>query len=228
MMKNAKTPLRYLALGLLVVLFSACQDGSNAEQAETEKANDTNVAATEVEAQLTTAMAEDSSAMEKPSMSYSEARTVTAEVIEINQETRLVTLKGPEGGLVTFTASDEARNLPQVSAGDLVTVEYLHSVVIEVVGDEQLEAATAAVEGMARTEEGEMPGAAAIASQIDVYKVVEIDIATNSFKLEDANGEVNQYLARNPENLKRAKVGDSVVIAVTEAIALSVSKPAAE
>jgi hypothetical protein len=33
---------------------------------------------------------------------------------------------------------------------------------------------------------------------------------------------VNEYVARNPENLKRAEVGDLVIITVTEAIAMTV------
>ena len=39
---------------------------------------------------------------------------------------------------------------------------------------------------------------------------------------------MNEYVARNPENLKRSKVGDLVVITITEAVAIVVEQGSAE
>jgi hypothetical protein len=74
----------------------------------------------------------------------------------------------------------------------------------------------------ARTEEGEMPGFAAIDTQIATATVEEINIEANTFKLKGVDGMVNEYVARNPENLKRAKVGDLVIMTVTNAVAIAV------
>ena len=82
---------------------------------------------------------ETASATDKPSMSTSETVTITALVEAINHETREVTLRGPEGNTVSFVASEEARNLDQVEAGDIVMAEYVQSMSIEVMANDGFE-----------------------------------------------------------------------------------------
>jgi hypothetical protein len=81
---------------------------------------------------------------------------------------------------------------------------------------------------MARTEKGEMPGVAAMAANVVISTVEEINLEANTFKLKGPDGEVTEYVARNPDNLRRSAVGDLVVITVTEAIAITVEKQAVE
>ncbi len=73
-----------------------------------------------------------------------------------------------------------------------------------------------------------MPGVAAIDTRIVTATVEEINIEKNTFKLKGPDGVVNEFVARNPENLKRSAVGDLVIITVTEAVAISVTKGPAE
>ena len=75
---------------------------------------------------------ESPAATDKPSMSTSQTVILTAMVEAINHETREVTLRGPEGKTVSFVASTDARNLPQVQVGDIVMAEYVQSMSIEV------------------------------------------------------------------------------------------------
>ena len=56
----------------------------------------------------------------------------------------------------------------------------------------------------------------------------EINIEANTFKLKGPDGSIKEYTARNPENLKRSKVGDLVVITITEALAIVVEPGSAE
>jgi len=81
---------------------------------------------------------------------------------------------------------------------------------------------------MARTEKGEMPGVAAMDSTVVISTVEDINIEANTFKLKGPDGEVTEYTARNPDNLKRSKVGDIVVITDTVAVAIMVEKAPAE
>ena len=60
------------------------------------------------------------------------------------------------------------------------------------------------------------------------HVVEEINIEANTFKLKGPDGVINEYVARNPENLKRAVVGDLVVITITEAVAIVVEHQTAE
>jgi len=177
----------------------------------------------------TLALAQDDAApMERPSMSASQSMTVSAVVEAIDHETRIVTVRKADGEELTFTASDEARNLDQVAVGDILIAEYVESIDIQVFANDGMEPEAAAAAAMARTKEGEMPGFAAMEQTVVTATVEYINIEANTFKLKGPDGSVNEYAARNPENLKRAMVGDLVVITRTDAVAVVVEKQAAE
>ena len=171
------------------------------------------------------AAAQDDTAMEKPTLYASQSMTVTATVEAVDHETRVVTLRREDGTTVTFTASDEARNLDQVAVGDIVTAEYIESVEIVVMENNGAEPTDANLGALARSEKGEMPGMAAVETRIVTATVEEINIEANTFKLKGPDGSINEYVSRNPENLKRAAVGDLVVMKFTEALAISVTEP---
>jgi hypothetical protein len=174
------------------------------------------------------AWAAEEGAMERPSMYASQTAMVTAVVEAIDHETRVVTVRKTDGESLTFTASDEARNLGQVSVGDVLMAEYQETISIQVMANEGHEPQAALMDATARTEEGEMPGFAAMDATVVTATVEEINIEANTFKLKGPDGTINEYVARNPENLKRSKVGDLVVITITEAIAIVVEEAAAE
>ncbi len=167
-------------------------------------------------------------ATEKPSFHASQTAIVTAVVEAINHETREVTLRGPEGNVVSFVASEEARNLGQVGVGDIVMAEYEQSLSVEVFANDGSEAGAGELIAAGRSDEGEMPGVAVIDSSVVTATVEEINIENNTFKLKGPSGEIQEYVARDPENLKKAAVGDLVVITYTEAVALSVEKATEE
>jgi len=171
---------------------------------------------------------EEGTTIDRPSFSARQSMTVSAVVEVIDHETRIVTVRKPDGEAITFTASDEARNLDQVDVGDVLIAEYVETVSIKVVANDGMEADAAAVSAMARTEEGEMPGFAAMDASVTTATVEEINLENNTFKLKGPDGRINEYVARNPENLKRAMVGDLVVITVSEAIAITVEEQPVE
>jgi hypothetical protein len=167
-------------------------------------------------------------AMERPSMSTSRTVTVSAVVEAINHETREVTLRKADDTTITFTASEEARNLDQVDVGDVLHAEYIESLSIEVFANDGMEPEAAAAQAVARTKKGQMPGFAAMEQTVVTATIEEINLEANTFKLREADGSVNEYAARIPENLKRVEVGDLVVITVTGAIAIVVEEVTAE
>ena len=171
---------------------------------------------------------DDQAPVEKPSFFASQSTTVNAVVEAIDHETRIVTLRVGDDETVTFTASEEARNLDQVSVGDIVNAEYVESLSIEVVANEGMEPSEGELAAIARTDLGEMPGVAAIDTQVVTATVEDINLEKNTFKLKGPDGTVNEYVARNPDNLKRAAVGDLVIITMTEAVAISVTEAPAE
>ena len=164
----------------------------------------------------------------KPSFSASQTMTATARVESINLESREVTLLLENGELFTSQVSDEARNLDQVSVGDIVYAHYTESVSIRVVEDDGAEPEAYIQEDLARTAEGKMPGVAASESTVATAIVEEINLDDNTFKLREPDGEVRQYTARNPGNLRMAEVGDKVITTVTTSVVITVDRQPAE
>ena len=164
----------------------------------------------------------------KISMSTSQTVILQATVEAINHETREVTLRGPEGRTLDLVASEEARNLNQVNVGDIIDIEYEQGMSIEVFAADEAEAGAGGFAAVARPEEGETPAMVAIDAIVVTAVVEEINLEANTFKLRGPSGVVKEFEARNPENLKKAAVGDLVVITYTEAIAMSLATTTGE
>src|SRR3954454_13036125 len=101
-----------------------------------------------------------------------------AVVDSVNQNTREVVLRGPEGDSVTVTAGPEVRNLAQVRRGDRVVVTYGAALAVAMAppggGGPPAEVAT----GMARAELGERP-AAAVGQRVRAWaRIQEVDPVT--------------------------------------------------
>ncbi|WP_020208212.1 hypothetical protein [Gilvimarinus chinensis] len=167
-------------------------------------------------------MAEDTDASDKPFIALTETDMVTAVVTAINHDTREVTLVG-ENGEITFVASEEVQNLDQVQAGDEIVAEYMKQLTLEVMDGKGLEAGEGLVEIAERAEQGQLPGMLAGATEVRVFMVEAIDLEENTFKLRNVDGEVRQFTARNPENLKLADVGDALVATMTTMVAVEVT-----
>ena len=178
---------------------------------------------------MTAAVAEsDEAELDRPSFAAQQTMVVTAVVEAIDHETRVVTVRRDDGEELTFTASEEARNLDQVSVGDVLVAEFVETITVEVLPGDGLGPDGAEAAAMARTKEGEMPGVAAMDSTVIISTVEDINIEANTFKLKGPDGVVTEYVARNPDNLKRSKVGDLVVITDTVAMAIMVEKAPTE
>lgn len=165
----------------------------------------------------------------RPSMSANRTVTFSAEVVAIDHETREVTLSGDDGQTVTFIARDQVRNLAQVEAGDRVFAEMYEEVSISVhANPNHLQPATTEMAATERTKDGELPGAAAMDTLVISAVVDDINIENNTFKLKMSDGMVREFVAKDPENLKRSKVGDLVIIGVSQAFGIIVQRPDAE
>ncbi len=69
---------------------------------------------------------------EKPGGTIETIGFLTARVDDINHDTRLVTLKLPEGNTLRFTAGEQVKRLNEVHKGDEVVVEYMQKISIKV------------------------------------------------------------------------------------------------
>jgi hypothetical protein len=152
----------------------------------------------------------------------------TATVESIDQASRLVTLRGEDGRGFTVQVSEEVRNLPQVKAGDKVTVSFFEALAAEVrkegEGVQGVEADVAAV----RSEPGQMPGGSVGVLLRTTGEIEFVDTSFNTVTFRRPDGASRTVAVESPEGrkfIRGLRKGDRVDIAYTEAFAIEV-KPA--
>jgi hypothetical protein len=153
----------------------------------------------------------------------SQLLTAKATVVDINQVTRLVTLKGEDGKVVRFRAGLDVQNLPQVSVGDVVTVQYYESLMMRVLDPHEASVNTSGTDA-ARAQPGEMPGAAVAQQQTVTVTILSTDKTAGTATFTLPSGEVMTVRAADPKNLDLIKENDRVSVTYTEAMGIKVEK----
>jgi hypothetical protein len=170
----------------------------------------------------------EAAATEKPSFSATQTVQLTASVVAVDREARTITLTGPEGNSHTLETDEDSNNIDKIEVGDTVNVEYVQHMSIEVFANDGMEPGAGVMGAQGRNKAGETPAAMEMITTVATATVEDINIEANTFKLKWPGGEIKEYEAQNPENLKKADVGDLVVTTYTEAIALTLNEVPAE
>jgi hypothetical protein len=152
--------------------------------------------------------------------------TVTASVESINLTNREVTLKGPMGNTVTFTADPKIKRLDEVKVGDFVRADYFISVAAEVrkpTAEEEKEPLMM-VEDSAKSPAGATPAAVA-ARRFKVVTTIEgLDRPTRTVTVKGPHGNYLTARVADPSRLTQVRIGETIVITFTEAVAISLEK----
>lgn len=147
-------------------------------------------------------------------------------VTTINSETREITLKGPDGDLVTVTASDQVKRFDEIQVGDIITFEYYTYMMAEFrqpTKEELAEPLVALAEG-GKAPEGMDPGAVVGAI---VKAVVTIEILNRPMMLATVKGPRGNYLTVEMEDealMQKLHIGQQVILTYAEAMAISLTK----
>jgi hypothetical protein len=161
---------------------------------------------------------------DKPSIATTQTVKLSAQVVAVDHENHRVTLKGPQGGVRTIDVGEGARRLDEVEVGDTVQAEYVQHLQVEVMAVEGAKPGKGTMTAVARAPESEQPGMMASETTISMATVQAIDLEQGTFKLKWAEDDIREYVARDRENLKRADVGDLVVVTYTEAVAMQLQE----
>jgi hypothetical protein len=150
---------------------------------------------------------------------------IEATVEKINKETRELTLKGPQGNMVTLTASDEIKRFDEIKVGDMIEAEYLTFLMAEFREPTAEEKATPL---MILSEAGRAPKDVDPAGVVGaVVKAVVTVVAINTEDRKVAiQGPMGNFLILPVEDdavLKNLKVGEIVIMTYAEALALSLN-----
>ena len=163
---------------------------------------------------------------DKPGAVASRTVTVEATVEAINYKSRMVTLRGPKGKVVSMYVDEQARNFNQIKVNDLVEAEYFESVALYVQKHDGGQPVAGKETAVARTPLGEKPGVAAIDTMVVKATVIDIDYDARKVVLKVPDGRyVTLIVDKDAPNFGKVKPGDQVVARYTLALAISVRKP---
>jgi hypothetical protein len=159
-----------------------------------------------------------------PSREETHVTTFQARVEAVDLKTRLVTLVDAQGTRATFHADDAVVNLPQVKVGDTVMGQVIQSFAIEVRPATAEEKATpnSMTEVAVGAEPGERPAGLYVRRAKALFTIASIDKAAGGGTLRDSTGELHFVKVRDPAVLDRVKVGETVVVTVTDEVRLEV------
>lgn len=149
---------------------------------------------------------------------------ITATVTRINHETREITLKDDKGRETSFVVIDEVKNLDQIEKGNVVTATYQEALAYEVKKGGK---ATGPVTTTATlpAPAGTAP-AGIVARQTTVtVTIAAIDRSVPSITFKGPAGNTRTIKVRSPEKLQGVKVGDTVDLTYTEAMAVKLERP---
>jgi hypothetical protein len=150
---------------------------------------------------------------------------VTAATVEaIDQKTRLVTLRAPDGRLHTLRVDPSVQNLRHVRKGDEVVATFYESIAVEVKKPGTAEPGVSQKTELARAQPGQKPAGVAAETTTVTATVVKIDRKHQTVDLRGPDGGVRRVDVRNPAHLTKVQVGDLVELSVTEALAIQVEK----
>jgi hypothetical protein len=165
-----------------------------------------------------------SAAEREPIVEGSKLISDTATVEAIDVGTRQLTLKGSDGRTATFDVDEQVKNLPQVQVGDHVVVDYIEGWAVDIVKPDT--APSVVVEQASEVAKpGEKPAMAGAHRIMLVAVVEEIDENAPSVTLRGPNGHPLEIKVRDPDNLSKVRIGETVQITYTQALAVSVHQP---
>ncbi len=153
----------------------------------------------------------------------SEMRTETATVEAIDAASRTVTLRKPDGTVVTTVAGPEIKRFEEVKTGDKITARYYENMVIRVQrpGEPEVDSKVKGTTGSDQV----LPGGTKARQRIMPATITAIDMDKPSITF--TGGEKNwKYTStvQDKSALAAVKVGDKVEIVWTEALLVSLER----
>ena len=164
--------------------------------------------------------------MEIPSREKLTLESMQGTVTAIDADTRDITLMGPEGNLITVTASEEIERFDEITVNDVISFEYWTYMMAEFrepTAAEIEEPIVVLAEGIKATEDMD-PGAAVGAI---VKAVVSIEALNRPFMLVTVQGPLGNFLTipvEDEEMLKKLHIGQVLILTYAEAVVLSLEK----
>ena len=153
-----------------------------------------------------------------------ETQVMTATVEAIEQSTRKVTLKEPDGSYTMVTAPPEMKRFSELKVGDKVTVRYYENIVLRLKepGEKDVDTGT----GATTRGTGANPGATVAEQRTITATITQLDLKVPSITFTGPNGWTYSSRVEDKKMLEKVKVGDKVDITWTAAALVSIDDAA--
>jgi hypothetical protein len=157
-------------------------------------------------------------AQERTAVTVAQTEAVV-KVIKIDRKARIVTFRGPTGRIETLQVPKEAQNLDRVKVGSLFRMRYVEAVAVAL---QRGGMASASADRTVRlAPKGGTPGGVVVDTATLTATVEAIDYASREVALKGPKGNVLALrVADDVQGFDDVKVGDSVSVAYTQALAL--------
>ena len=152
--------------------------------------------------------------------------TVEASIEAVDYTNREVVLKGPLGNKVTFTVDKSVKRFDEFKVGDVVRADYYVSVAAELREPTAQEKETPFVmlEEAGKAPPGTSPAAGGLRRFKVVATIEGLDRPTQTVTVRGPRGNYLTVRAQDPSRLTQLRIGDTVVVNYTEALAVSLEK----
>lgn len=153
----------------------------------------------------------------------SKEKTLTATVEAVNLEARTVTLRNASGEVNTIKVNDDVKHLDKLKPGDYIRAVSKKAVAVRMALSNDMEIDHSVVEQA--DDQADKPAV----SRVKVIKlfatIVGIDLNGQTVTLKDDHGNSKEVFVKDPERLKKVKLGDKIHITYAETYAVSVAAP---
>jgi Cu/Ag efflux protein CusF len=157
---------------------------------------------------------------QKP-VTQGEVVEMTAEIVAIDKDARMVTLEDEDGEIEEVVCGPEVKRFDELKVGDKVTFRYYESIVSQIrkPGD----AAPAATGAPALVRGTGAKPSGTLSQQLSAtVTITEIDAKVPSVTVKTEDGRAMSFKIEDKKNLEGVKVGDKVDITYTAAVMITV------
>lgn len=162
----------------------------------------------------------------KPDVVDTDFVTITATVVAVDYNKRVLTLKEHDGHIITMSVGPEVVRLKEIKKGDVIRIDYMESIVASVQPADQKVASVEGSKSVIVRNQTKKPSGVMTDTDVVTATVVSINAEKRTAVLRGPKGnEFKIKIAPDVRNLENVKKGDKVVVKITRSIAVTVSKP---
>ena len=160
-------------------------------------------------------------ALAQKAVTQGEAVEMTAEIVAIDKDARIVTLEGEDGEIEEIVCGPEVKRFDELKVGDKVTFRYYESIVSHIRKPGDPAPAPSSGPALVRGT-GAKPSGTLSEQMSATVTITEIDAKVPSVTVKTEDGRTMSFKIADKKNLEGVKVGDKVDITYTAAVMITV------